>query len=185
MIRIMIGSVGPKPGHRYLQGILPGSEDLPQGGWEVTRERAYRTRSGGASKDETPRSRKHVTALRGFKNKTLNRTLWCSVSSFASAADAESFLPGLIPRMVRRPGSKLEITGKRTIDRPKVPGTSGSVFYEERFSGPDGPGGTRLIGGAVGQIVFVIDFSGIGDSWPWDEALSIATAEVEKIKRSS
>jgi hypothetical protein len=84
--------------------------------------------------------------------------------------------------MIRRPQSKLTVNDQRTIEGRSVAGTTADVFYEERFTGPQGPGGTRLIAGAVDEMVFVMDFSSLGDLWPWDDVSSLATLEVEKIR---
>jgi len=43
----------------------------------------------------------------------------------------------------------------------------------------------RIVAGTVGRIQFVIDVSGLGEVWPWDEVVSIAGDLVRRISRSA
>jgi hypothetical protein len=185
VLRIFVGTLGPKPGQDRSLAMLLESTDLPSDDWRVANQRTNRVGAGKAKTDEIRRAKKDggITAWRCLRSDSARRSLSCSVTPFASPSDAQSSLPDLTSRLVRKPFSKLNVYGQRLIEGEEVPGLSGTMVYEEQFTGPDGHGGTRIVAGAIGKVLFALDFSSLGDLWPWDDVVSMAAAQRDKIQR--
>jgi hypothetical protein len=184
VIRLFIGTLGRKPGQDRLLAMLLQSSDLPRGDWRVANQRTHRTGAGRASTNEVRRARKEksITAWRCIMSDSARRSLSSSVTPYATSSDAESSLRQLIPRLIRKPFSKLNISGERIVDGREVPGLPDALIYEEQTAGPNGPGGTRIVAGTIEKILFVMDFSSLGELWPWDEVTSITALQVAKIQ---
>ena len=66
-----------------------------------------------------------------------------------------------------------------------MPGTVDALFYQERSTGGRrGLKGSKLIAGTVGCVLFVVTCSALGESWSWEDVISITTTQVEKIERT-
>jgi hypothetical protein len=182
-----MATIRPKPGKDRLLAMLLESTDLRDFDLHMTIERTYRTGAGRRSTVEISRARheKSVTAWRSFASEIQHRSLLCSVIPFASSSDALSSRSNAIAGIVRKPFSKLEVTAQGIVEGEGIPNPSRLLLYEEKTIGPNGPGGSRIIAGTFGHIVFVITFSALGELWSWDAVTSIAGLQLEKIQRMS
>jgi hypothetical protein len=108
-----------------------------------------------------------------------------SIKAYASPADAEASLTQLLGSFIRPPLARFTILEARIIEPHDISGLPGTLIYEERSDGPKGLHGTRLVAGTVDNIVFDARCSALGEPWPWpwDEVMSMATIQINKIRR--
>jgi hypothetical protein len=181
---MVISSVGPKPGKERLFEMLLDSQDIAGNDWKRIKEHSYRTGAGKRKPMEIRRARKlgSTTVWRCLRSDVERRSLWLSVFPFASSEDAQLYLPKLLEHVVRPPGSKFVITEKRVVEDTPMTGLPNALVYEEQFTGPDGLGLSRLVAGTAGEYLFVMNFTGLGQPWPWEDVSPIVASQAERIE---
>jgi hypothetical protein len=186
--RWLYAKLGQKvePTRRSL-AMLPAASDLPGDGWTLLDEATWRTGRLGKATEWGIRARAlgSVTAIRSFEQKTESRRgLWAEVMPLASEDDAAEALNDLPNRFVRNPRSKVTFTTEHQASGVMVPGTASTWAYERNGTSAAGDSAERIVAGTVGRIQFVVDVSGLGEAWPWDEVVSIAGDLVHRISQS-
>jgi hypothetical protein len=71
------------------------------------------------------------------------------------------------------------------VETVNVPGIDHLLVRELRIDVLNHPGGNRILFGNVDEIYIRMDFGADGDLeelWPWNEIISIATKQVERVR---
>jgi hypothetical protein len=178
-LHVGFAGLGRKPGGETVLSMLLDETDLASTGITMTTEHTYRT-------VELDRARKDgsITAVRALRNANVMRSLRISVAPFVSASDAESSVLRAVDN-VRFKGRRTPSTD-RYLEDMSVPGVSHVLVREIIGDGPRGPGGDRLLAGAVDNYLLRLTFQAQGridEQWPWEEITSIATQQALKIRK--
>lgn len=182
LLDVVISTIGPKPGKAAVLSRLISVEDLDNSGFRVLKERTYRTGPGRSATPEIKRARASgsVTAIRYFRSAIAGRTVWVSITPFASNEDAETYLPSLYDHLLRLPFGRYKTLEVQRID-PLEFNVQPTVAYQERYEGPRGPGVSRMIGGVAGLYEYVLYFSTTTEEWSWEEILDISSVQRRKL----
>jgi hypothetical protein len=185
-LRVGFAGLGRKPGGETVLSMLLDETDLASTGITMTTEHTYRTFATFESTVELDRARKDgsITAVRALRNANVMRSLRISVAPFVSASDAESSVLRAVDN-VRFKGRRTPSTD-RYLEDMSVPGVSHVLVREIIGDGPRGPGGDRLLAGAVDNYLLRLTFQAQGridEQWPWEEITSIATQQALKIRK--
>jgi hypothetical protein len=184
VLRIMFSSIGRSRAGKPVRALLLDETDLPSGQWVRSKEHTYAVGAGRPLSDEARRARKegNVSVFRSFKKENPKEIVWTSLTPYASPADAQRVLPGLVSSMVRNPRADFSTTSSKVID-DRTPGSQGnSVVYEEEFESRDGPGTTVILGGAVENYLVVLNFTAYGQPYAREEVDVFFTRQVEKVR---
>jgi hypothetical protein len=179
--------MGFDPSHEPMFAMMLDVDDLRDpAGWGVTVQRSIRTGGGRRSTELTRRARAAggVSALRILRNKTERRSISLSVNSYASSDDAKMTMSAVLGSTIRKPLSRFTLLEARIVEGQEVPGLPETLAYEERSEGSKGLRGSRLVAGTIEHILLVVTCSALGEFWTWEEVISIATRQVEKIQSS-
>lgn len=184
LIRVVFSQVGSHPLKGPLFAMLLERADLPDADWKVTYERAFDTGAGTSQTDEVRRARADgsITVVRRLRSDGENRTLVLYLVPFASSDDARSYLPKSVGRMLRKPFSKVRVTQDDFVDLHELSESADVMAYELQYVGPNGMGGERIIVRAIGKLVLIMNFVAAGELWSWDEVLSIASFQSQKVQ---
>jgi len=187
-LQVLIARIGSPRRRRNALTLLIVSAELPEDGWEKTRDSAWRTGAWGFKPSDAGRRAHQVgafSAARGFTQKEAARkTLWVEAMTFASEEDAKGMVPGLQDHLMPNPKARVRRTAERRVEGHELPGPTYPWVYELSTAGdPGGPTATRFVGGSIDRVVFVVACSGYVGSWPWDEVTAIASLQGQKIRR--
>lgn len=157
--------------------------DLPGTGATFSGERAWRF--GGDEDSSAPARRAReagsIAAVRHFKVDHPQRFLWNQIVPYGSISDARAEVFTVINTTVRNPFSRMEYGEQVEVPDFHIAGVVDVVAYEMSFNWSKGPGVCRTVIGAVDEILFYMNFTQIGDPWPWDQVTSITATQVSKI----
>jgi hypothetical protein len=162
--------------------------DLPVGDWTMIGEQIWR--SGylvphwGAEVPKRSRKAGGFATRRSYRQTTRPRGFWVQIAPYGLPSDAEAAVPRLLSMAYKNP----KFSGTATEVREaavEIRGV-GQTFAEERSStgSPEGPSNTKYVVGSISHIVFMFACYELGTGWSWDEVISIAEIQAEKIKVS-
>jgi hypothetical protein len=184
VLRIMLSSVGRSRVGEPVRALLLDESDLRRDQWKRSKEHTYAVGAGRPLSDEARRARKEgkVSVLRSFQKDNPKEIVWTSLTPYASPADAQAVLPGLVASMVRNPRTDFTITSSQVMEDKNPGSLAESVVYEEQFESKDGIDTTVILAGAVGDYVVVINFTAYGGPYSWEEVNMLFTRQLEKVQ---
>jgi hypothetical protein len=165
--------------------MLLSESELSDCGLAFAGEQSWKIGSRGLAGPEIERAKQrgNLNVWRRFSSQSDKRSVWIQVGEFATTTDAVTFAPILFDSIRQRPGAATEmIESSETVE---VPGLSSILVCEERSPYQEGFRGIRVIVGTVDQWLFSIGASAMNDVWAWDDIVSIASAQVQKINARS
>jgi hypothetical protein len=185
-IRYAIAGIGRKPGSEYMVSMLLSESDLPGANLKDVYNYTYRSFWIFNSSDATRRARDvgSLTAVRILKNEKVGRSLATQVSRFASPEDALSRVEQSTENRLIKPGSTV-LSIERVIDI-KISTFDGLIVQELLGTSFRRASGERTVAGNVGEIVVRMQFGADGEIeelWSWDEIVSTATIQAERVRR--
>jgi hypothetical protein len=188
ILRRFAGSVGILPERELVIRMLLEEADLPSDhSWSVVYESSHRSGAGSTIRksDALRRARKvkGVGADRRFRDAEGMKSIMSSVSTFASTEDAVSRVPLLPENIVRPPLGGFTIVSSRVVSEHEITAVPAPLVYEESFVGPNGPGTTRVVSGNVATRIFAVWCSARADPWDWTIVNSLATKQVDRIRK--
>ncbi len=183
-IKVAFGQFGTSNERHDALALLIEIDDLPRGDWKVGSELAWPIKPEDSSSESAFHNTRvgAFTAFRIFTSKTSLRSLLVEVTPFMSSVDAKMAAPRVHRRSGRNKSSKLKVTEERMITEQNFLGVIGACISERKTIGADGPGTAWCIVGNVEEFLFVVMPSGANGEWSSDEAFSLATLQVIKIR---
>lgn len=190
---LLIGQIGRRSEKRRSLGLLLSIQDLPGDGWRQTDQSGWRS---GVDVRRTPGGRRAYktgafVALRHFWQKSPSRALWVQLLPYATADDAldyvRKFRSTLIPRNhgVGRRNPGLVRLEEKIVDGLILPGAENAVALETLYARGDRRGCQRTICAKVGNVPFVTSGSAWGDGWDWDELITLASMQANRIRSNA
>jgi hypothetical protein len=186
IIRAKMATIGPKPNQERVVSMLLSLVDLPGSGWTMVNEytaRTFTTRKAGEVGRRLHEVRS-ITAWRCFDTGVPRRSVQISLTPYASPEDARSSLSSVLGLVGRKPLTHATITEARIVEGMDVLGVDEVLAYEEHFVNRQGSGVSRVVAGTIEEIRFMIGLAALDDEWSWGDMTSIASTQVEKIKRA-
>jgi hypothetical protein len=160
--------------------------DLPNfDQWQVAGARVHPVGDDVVITNELRRARAvgGVKASRSLHNDTCTRSVLTSVTPFASPEDATSYAAKAYWAALRRAFTSHRAVTESACANPSPGKLPGAFAYEGRSIGPYGPGGERFMVGVVGNVVFLVGGSALGEQWSWDDVGVLAEKQAAKIRR--
>jgi hypothetical protein len=182
--RVVLAQGGVNSAKDRLGPLLLDTSDLPDDGWSVSDERAYRTGAGRTPTEQIRRARKmgSVTVIRRLKSDSSSRMLSLALIPLASEADAVDSVRDSITRAIRKPFSDIEETSEGFVEGPIVPMLPNAMLYELRYVKPELGGGERIVAGVIDHFVIQLNFRDPRAMWPWSDVAAISTLQVDKLQ---
>jgi hypothetical protein len=177
--RFAMAQLGRKPGGRDLLRRLLSGDDLPGGTWRKIDERTWRTGAAASTPwGDRAREAGSVTAWRAFQDQAAHRWLWLQVTPLASALDARAALHEAGDRLIRN--LRATLVDESDIDIEPFAGASAVWAHEYQTAGPDGPGTTRTLAGAVEDFVVCVCVAG-QPAWDWPSVSDLAALQARRL----
>lgn len=180
-LRFMWAQIGHKPGGARLQARLLSGDDLPGGHWRQIDQRTWRT--GVTSRTawgDRARAEGSVTAWRSFRDQATGRWLWLQVMPLASAQDARTAVDEVGDVQVRNLRATVRLVAEKDAGIDPFAGAGKIWSREYHTDGPDGPGTTFMLAGAVDEFVVVVSASG-QPAWDWPSVSGLAASQARRL----
>lgn len=176
VVKFLFGQLGRTGDRRRSIDMLLTVEDLPGAGWTQLSQRS--SRSIPSVRSERRRKR-HVSALRKFRQEEPARGLHIQLLVFDSDEEAQRAVGRFRTDYVRYPG--LTTVTERVVDDIVVEGLDGTYAWERENIRGEVRGYARSIAGQVGPVAIVVIGSATGEGWRWDDLISVARHQVWKV----
>jgi hypothetical protein len=169
---------------RGTTAMLLTPADLPGEGWRILDERVWRT-SGGEPVvgDNRQGAARTITAWRSFEQTPQQRWLWTQATPFTSNDEAALRLTAVPDRLMRNLRADVRVTAAGEPGPLTIPSVQHAWAREEVTAGPRGEGIALYVAWVYGDVVSALACSGSRDSWQWTDAVSLATAQTERISK--
>lgn len=186
----MMGLGHQKERRRSLR-LLPEADDLPGSNWVLERERTWL--GGVGTKNQTAKRARQtgrMIAERKFYQRSSPLWLVVQVIPTPSFRDAERMVSQLNNGIVRHPRSQMFVTSERVVDDISVDTVDHPWLYERLMEGAKGSSTEKFLGGVVGDVIHLVHTGdsfatrgGSGIGWSWQDVVTVAEAQSQKLKR--
>jgi hypothetical protein len=122
-------------------------------------------------------------AWRSFKLDEPYRGLWVEVMPYASAKDAEDGVRCQTASFEKNSRATVKVTEEYVVNGLEITGAPEAWAYEKKTIGPSGMGIVRYLAWNVEHVEFIVCYSNDGEVWSWDEIVTIASSQAEKIRK--
>jgi hypothetical protein len=183
--RFVRAQIGPKPGGAAILARLLSGDDLPGGPWRRIDQRTWRTGVTSSTPwGDRARAAGSVTAWRSFRDQARGRWLWLQVMPLASAQDARTAVDAVGDMQIRNLPARARLVTENDAGVEPFAGASKVWSREYHADGPDGPGTTLMLAGAVGDYVMVVSASG-RPAWDWPSVSDLAAAQARRLTQDA
>ena len=176
VVKFLLGQVGRTGDRRRAVEMLVTVGDLPGAGWTQLSQRSSRSipsvRSGR-------RRRRHVWALRKFRQEEPARGLHTELLVFDSDEEAQRAVGRFRTGYVRYPG--VTTVTERVVGDITVEGLDSTCAWERENVRREVRGFARSVAGQVGPVAILVIGSATGEGWRWDDLLSVTRHQVWKV----
>jgi hypothetical protein len=168
-----------------MVSMLVSDVDLPDADLKITYDYTFRTYAFFSSSNEIRRARRmgSISASRVLRNEEIGRSFATLITRYASSQDALARVEPSSEYVLTQPLKR--VSSNEPVDNVNVPGFEQLIVRELLGSALNQPIGDRILFGSVGEIFVRMSFGANGDIerlWPWNEIISIATMQVERIR---
>jgi hypothetical protein len=182
---VMLSQIGAKDARKRTRDELIEASDLPGEGWKTLGTTSRRIGVAGRRDELEIRARRAgcCIAARSFEQ---GSGLWgaqAHVSTYASVDDAELVVADMPARLRPNPRAEVRPTGGQEIGGIAVPGLERVSAYEDTSISAAGTGASRYIAGNIDEVVFIFGCGGRASALPWDQLISIAEVQADRIRR--
>ena len=161
------------------------TKDLPGGGWRYLGEwtwsfSAYPYHGHGEMFDRVSAHR-GLIAWRSFSKRETHGEIWIQLLPYVTRSDAESQIPKDSSMFARNKAFEGSVSEDRPVEY-SVQGIDHAVLFEVRKWNERGNGMSRYVCGNVENVVVVVAGTADGEGIPWDQMVSIAALQAERIR---
>jgi hypothetical protein len=182
--KLFVASMGFKKGKRASTALVLLPSELPGSGWTSKTMISIRSAVVGIIDEAAKRARKQgcISAWGWFSNERTSQYLLIKVGPMANVIDAQSKVASFPVVMAERSKVVEGMIDHHSVDGLTLASGEIVVGYEHEISvGKVSGFNFKDVVGNVANIVFTVECSGPDGGWPWDDVISVANLQHEKI----
>jgi len=183
-VKFGVAQFGLKRGKFTSLAMLLEPRDLPGADWRLSTQRTVRAAVIGKVDEVDRRARRQncIAAWGFFSNSSTAQEVLIKVGPLASLGDAESRVVSFETRMMSRAQIVRGVSQIRVVRDLELPGVGSIIGFEHVMSAGRAKGRDfKDVVGNVGNILFMITCSGSNQGWAWNDVVTVAASQREKI----
>jgi hypothetical protein len=161
------------------------AKDLPGNGWRFLDEHTWRFSAyphhGTGEVFDRASAHGGFVAWRSFEQTETHSGLWIQLVPYGRISDAESQVPKNSSIGVRSETFEGSVGEERPVVGYLTPGVDHAVLFEVPTNNEGVAGISRYLCGNVENVVLVVAGTALGDGIPWEQMVSIAALQAERI----